>query len=738
MRILHISDLHFGKHNQALGNSLLRKISKLEIDVIVCTGDLADGPKRDLWNQAKQFLSQAEAKCSGRAAPRLIVVPGNHDYQLAGFAGKITADNYEKEWAGYNTEIFYKFGKANVWIFAFNSAEEGELGGSGRIQEEEIARFHARYDELSNDPDFANSFKIVAVHHHPLPVNWNHDFRAKWLTMVNSGQFLSPVLFRKVDLILHGHEHLQARAGFWSTLGDSQHKISVVSLGATLRQMDNGKQNWFGIVTIEENKAGVEFYYNVGMGWSEKPEPATFLVRTEEATQQATWDQQVQKAGYAYREVASITLLDNDGDARRVVECRELTIKASGNPRAKEHKIELAPTSGYLASLTTKGNGRLKVSVEKPIPPLDQDHHSWDSTLRFEPAIQVGAEHAGSYQYSWYAVNSFALDELQFEYKYDRARTPLWNVEYTHYPVIDPIEHLTVVVQFPEGFRPGEPRIRVAQIQPDQPDSRQWETDSEVYARLDSFNAIRYYESLRSAALRVRRPQQGLSYGIEWDVPEAQAAADESIQGVAQELWDIWRSGAMTEEQRKSVIAVICRVFAMTRDVFAKDWSGPLVGSFMYLETDSRLPMLAGVRETKGADGDYQQVELRYDTQLRYGTGIGGRAFKTNSMRVYVAPVRANRGDAPVFYRHVPGSPVHKVLVSFPVHVPVDASIWDRNHHIYKQKRPYGILNIGSERADCPMSNLRLPEKVPDAMAVQHNINLLLFEAFREIFLRAS
>jgi len=36
------------------------------------------------------------------------------------------------------------------------------------------------------------------------------------------------------------------------------------------------------------------------------------------------------------------------------------------------------------------------------------------------------------------------------------------------------------------------------------------------------------------------------------------------------------------------------------------------------------------------------------------------------------------------------------------------------------------------------MSNLRLPEKVPDAMAVQHNINLLLFEAFREIFLRAS
>lgn len=107
-------------------------------------------------------------------------------------------------------------------------------------------------------------------------------------------------------------------------------------------------------------------------------------------------------------------------------------------------------------------------------------------------------------------------------------------------------------------------------------------------------------------------------------------------------------------------------------------------------------------------------------------------------MRVYVAPVRANRGDAPLFYRHVPGSPVHKVLVSFPVHVPVDASIWDRNRHIYKQKRPYGILNIGSERADCPMANLRLPENVPDATAVQHRINRLLFKAFRDIFLRAS
>ncbi len=739
MRLLHISDLHFGKHNEALAESLLRRIEKLDIDVIVCTGDLADGPKHELWNLAKEFLDKAEKKCSGRANTRLIVVPGNHDYQLGGWKGKFAADKYDDAWRDYKSEGFYKVGSTKVWVFGFNSAEEGELGGSGRIREEEVMHFNRRYDQISGaDPDFAGAFKIVAVHHHPLPVNWSHDFRAKWLTMINSGQFLSPVLFRKVDLILHGHEHLQARAGFWSTLGDNRHNVSVVSLGATLRQMDNPYLNWFGVVNVEEKKAAVEFYYNVATEWSEKPQPAPFVVRTEESTQQMVWEQRIQREGYFYREVASIAVLDEDGDARRVVECGDLTVKVSGNERDREHQVQLAPTSGYLAGLTAKGSGGLKVTVVKRIPPMDQDNQVWNSPLHFDPAISAGPDHAASYQYSWHAVNSFAMDELQFDHKYAREQTRLWNVEYTHYPVVDPIENLTVVVQFPKGFRPGEPRLRIARIDSNQPDSRKWETDSEVYAHLYNVHALRYYESLRSAALRVRRPQQGLSYGIQWDVPEAQAAADESIQGTPQELWDIWRSDSVTEEQRKKVIALICRIFLMTRDVFAKDWSGPLTGSFMYLDADSSLPMLAGVRETKAASGNYEPVPMHYETQLRYGTGIAGRAFKANSIKVYVAPVRNNREDAPLYYRHVPGSPTHKVLASFPVHAPVDPAIWDNKKDIYKQKRPYGVLNVGSERADCPLRDLRLPEKVPEAAAFQHRINLLLFESLRDLFLKSG
>lgn len=741
MRILHISDLHFGKHNQPLAESLLRRIEGLKVDAIVCTGDIADGPDSKLWNSAKQFLRQAQEKCTGKASPSLIVLPGNHDYQWLGSASSFLADSYDREWQGYNTEGFYKLGKVNVWVFGFNSGEKGELGGAGRIKEEEIVRFQKRYDELAKDPDFAGAFKIVGVHHHPLPVNWSRDFKAKWLTMVNSGQFLSPMLFRKIDLILHGHEHLQARASFWSTLGDNHHKVSVVSLGATLREMDNPKLNWFGLVTIEEKRAAVAFHYNVGFEWSEEPDRAQLVVRSEGETEQRNWEQQVADAGYFYREVASIAVLDEDGDAKRIVECGNLTIQNPANLRAKKHVVKLAPTSGYLASLTAKGKKGLNVLVEKRIPWKEQDHQSWESPLKFQPPIQGGDEHAGSYQYSWYAVNSFALDGLQFEQKYDRENTPLWNIEFTHYPVVDPIEYLTVIVQFPPGFRGTEPRLRVVQIDPEQPDSRKWETNSEAYEQLDAGNALRFYESLRSAALRVRHPRQGLSYGIEWEVPEAQAGLDESISGEARQLWNIWRApGKVNEDQRKGVVATICRAFSMTRKVLLQGWAGDLVGDFMYRDADSKLPMLTGVRETKIINGTYEQVALTYNTQLRYGTGIGGRAFKTNSVRVYEKPDRVNPDNPPLYYRPALGGPEHEVLASFPVHVPVDDDVWETNakkkHDIYNQMRPYGILNIGSERADCPLvRNLRSWEVAVRVPKFRHHLNQLLFESFKSIFL---
>ena len=443
MRILHISDLHFGAHDAALSHGLLRKMEGLKPDVIVCTGDLADGPDREKLQQAKQFISDLAKSCTEpeKSAADLIVVPGNHDYRNSGFLQK--KNSYPTVFGECETEYFNKDHKPAVWIFGFNSAVEGKVGGSGMVSEDELDRFHSKFDEMSDTHGaaFENAIKIVAVHHHPLPVNWSHNFKDRWLTMTNSGRFLSAVLLRKVDLILHGHEHLQARAGFWSSLGNNDHEVKVISLGATLRKVDSPNKNWFCLITVDDRGTRAQFYPSVGSGWPEAPEKDCFEIRPGKA-----WDEYAASQGYQYREVASITTVDDDGDAWRVVESEDLMISKEKCDRANGQPLDLPSTSGYLQVLQASGKGAFLARVEKPIPRPERAR-TWSTKLIFDtPLVSLTPE---SYSYKWCAVNSFALDKLQFDCMYGRKPGRLNDQEFTHYSVVDPIQELTLVVRFP-------------------------------------------------------------------------------------------------------------------------------------------------------------------------------------------------------------------------------------------------------------------------------------------------
>jgi hypothetical protein len=56
-----------------------------------------------------------------------------------------------------------------------------------------------------------------------------------------------------------------------------------------------------------------------------------------------------------------------------------------------------------------------------------------------------------------------------------------------------------------------------------------------------------------------------------------------------------------------------------------------------------------------------------------------------------------------------------------------------KNPRTYESKRPYGIVSIGSERADCPLVNLRLPERIPELLRLQHDVNTLVFQQLRRV-----
>ena len=79
--IVHLSDLHFGRVNEALLTPLVEAVRALAPDVVVVSGDLTQRARAAEFQQAQEFLS--------RLPGPQIVVPGNHDVPLYNIAHRL-------------------------------------------------------------------------------------------------------------------------------------------------------------------------------------------------------------------------------------------------------------------------------------------------------------------------------------------------------------------------------------------------------------------------------------------------------------------------------------------------------------------------------------------------------------------------------------------------------------------------------------------------------------------------
>lgn len=71
MRIVHISDLHFGRHDAALASNLTAEIHQQSPDLIVASGDFTQRGTRSEFAEARTFLDSLTSP--------VFAIPGNHD-----------------------------------------------------------------------------------------------------------------------------------------------------------------------------------------------------------------------------------------------------------------------------------------------------------------------------------------------------------------------------------------------------------------------------------------------------------------------------------------------------------------------------------------------------------------------------------------------------------------------------------------------------------------------------------
>jgi len=162
MLIVQISDIHCGPmFNKRTFRTATKEINTLAPDIVVITGDLTEDGIQSEIKQAAKELKQLKTK-------NITYVSGNHDYRATGYL-------LFKEYFPFNqiTEI------DNAVIIVLSSArpdrDDGEVGHRQNLWLE---------DTLTK---YKNHTKIVAIHHHIVPVP---DTGADPITITDAGDVL--------------------------------------------------------------------------------------------------------------------------------------------------------------------------------------------------------------------------------------------------------------------------------------------------------------------------------------------------------------------------------------------------------------------------------------------------------------------------------------------------------------------------------------------------------------------
>ena len=186
-RILHVSDLHFGRNDRPESiEALARLIEAVGPELVIASGDLTHRGLPKEHDRAAAFLRDLELP--------VLAIPGNHDIPYT-FPKRFTQPWREFERLWETTEPVYR--SETLVAVGLNSVRPWRHQ-SGRVRGAQVEHAVA---ELADAPDGA--FKIVTFHHQMLGAPW----RSRKKPVAKRNLVLSGLVEAGADLILAGHIH---------------------------------------------------------------------------------------------------------------------------------------------------------------------------------------------------------------------------------------------------------------------------------------------------------------------------------------------------------------------------------------------------------------------------------------------------------------------------------------------------------------------------------------------------
>ncbi|HSK17034.1 MAG TPA: metallophosphoesterase [Gaiellaceae bacterium] len=253
LRILQVSDLHVGTHEEPQVEAGLRRLVRAtEPEVVLATGDLTHRNKPEQHARAAGVLRSLERP--------LVVIPGNHDIPVwPPWRFTSTFAAFEREWT--ETEPVYR--SERLVVCGLNSVRPWKQQG-GALRRSQLA--HAAR-VLAEAPEGA--LRVVALHHHLVGAPW----RSRKRTIANRSAVLGALVDAGAELVLSGHIHQSAiseRREFEVTEGPVRGTTVVTAPGlGQPRPRRRGEARGLHLVEADERSLRVFTYAWVDGRWAE-------------------------------------------------------------------------------------------------------------------------------------------------------------------------------------------------------------------------------------------------------------------------------------------------------------------------------------------------------------------------------------------------------------------------------------------------------------------------------------
>ncbi|MES2147529.1 MAG: metallophosphoesterase [Pseudomonadota bacterium] len=251
-KLIHLSDLHFGAHDDKLVAAVESRIDDEKPDLVVISGDFTQRARTDQFEQACAFLTRVRER-----GHDVLAVPGNHDIPLYNVLRRFLSPltRYRK----YIDQTLCPFHQvagagAGAAVLGVNTARSATFK-DGKINPEQIAFIRETFERVDS------AVPRVLVTHHPIFALPTGDGTGKPID--NQSDVLDMIGTLGVDILLAGHNHRASHQDSADFVTKSTGAL-VIQAGTATSTRVRGENQSFNIIELDGETVKVTL-----VGWKD-------------------------------------------------------------------------------------------------------------------------------------------------------------------------------------------------------------------------------------------------------------------------------------------------------------------------------------------------------------------------------------------------------------------------------------------------------------------------------------